>query len=142
ANDTISALIALDASITLASVRGQRTVRLADFYPGFRQTLLQPDELVTSIVIPKMKPSERGVFVKLGLRRAQAISVIHFAIVLDLEGEVIRNARVALGCLAPTVVRGPNTEALLIGQTLSPALCAEAGKVALTDVEPIGDVRG
>jgi carbon-monoxide dehydrogenase medium subunit len=95
ANDTISALIALDASLTLASAHGTRSVKLTEFYPGFRQTLLQPAELVTAITIPKLQATERGLFVKLGLRRAQAISVIHFAIVLDLDGDVVRSARVA-----------------------------------------------
>jgi carbon-monoxide dehydrogenase medium subunit len=142
ANDTISALIALDASLTLASAHGTRSVKLTEFYPGFRQTLLQPDELVTAITIPKLQATERGLFVKLGLRRAQAISVIHFAIVLDLDGDVVRSARVAYGCLAPTVVRGPNIEALLAGKTLTPEFCAEAGRIALTDVSPIGDIRG
>ncbi|MBA2468066.1 MAG: FAD binding domain-containing protein [Chloroflexia bacterium] len=142
ANDTISTLIALDAAITLASEVGQRTVKVADFYPGFRQTLLQPEELVTSISIPKLKPTERGLFVKLGLRRAQAISVIHFAIVVDMDEDVVRSARVAFGSLAPTVVRGGHIEAFLPGKTLTPAVCAEAGTIALADVSPIGDIRG
>lgn len=142
ANDTISALIALDASITLANVTGQRTVKVADFYPGFRQTLLQPGELVVSISIPKMKPTERGIFVKLGLRRAQAISVIHFAIIVDFDGEVVRSARVAFGCLAPTVIRGARIEAFLRDKALTPDVCIEAGAVSLEDVAPIGDIRG
>lgn len=142
ANDTISALIALDASITLANVTGQRTVKVADFYPGFRQTLLEPGELVTLTSIPKTKPTERGIFVKLGLRRAQAISVIHFAIVLDFEGEVVRSARVAFGCLAPTVIRGVQIEAFMLGKALTPDVCIEAGAVARGDVSPIGDIRG
>ncbi|MBA3275769.1 MAG: FAD binding domain-containing protein [Chloroflexia bacterium] len=142
ANDTISALIALDASLTLASESGSRTVKVDDFYPGFRQTVLQPDELVTSIVIPKLKPTERGLFVKLGLRRAQAISVIHFAIVVDFEGDVVRLARIAFGCLAPTVVRGLNVETFLRGRALTPEVRAEAGTIALEDVSPIGDIRG
>ncbi len=142
ANDTISALIALDASITLASLAGERTMKLADFYPGFRQTAMQPGEIVTSITIPKLRARERGIFVKLGLRRAQAISVIHFAIVIDFDGDVVRSARVAFGCLAPTVVRGKRVEAFLTGKALTPEICSEAGAVALTDVSPIGDIRG
>lgn len=142
ANDTISALTALDASIRLASLAGERTVKLADFYPGFRQTAMQPGEIVTSISIPKLKPTERGLFVKLGLRRAQAISVIHFAIVIDLDGELVRSSRVAFGCLAPTVVRGTRLEAFLAGKPLTPDVCREAGTVAQADVSPIGDIRG
>jgi carbon-monoxide dehydrogenase medium subunit len=142
ANDTISALMALDAVVTLASVRGTRQVRIAEFYPGFRQTVVQPDELVTSILIPKPEPGERGLFVKLGLRRAQAISVIHFAIVAAFDGDVVRSARVAFGCLAPTVVRGAATEVWLTGKVLSTEVCAEAGRIALEDVAPIDDIRG
>jgi carbon-monoxide dehydrogenase medium subunit len=142
ANDTITALIALDASIALASIRGARQVKLSAFYPGFRQTVMQPDELLLGITIPKMRRGERGLFVKLGLRQAQAISVIHFAIVLDFDGDLIGAARIAYGCLAPTVVRGPNTESYLTGKQLTSEVCAEAGRIALSDVSPIGDIRG
>jgi len=142
ANDTISALIAMDASITLANLNGQRTVKLIEFYPGFRQTLLQPDELVISISVPKLASTQRGLFVKLGLRRAQAISVIHVAIVVDFDGEVVSSARVALGCLAPTVVRGTQIEAYLQGKVLTPDVRREAGRVALNDISAIDDIRG
>lgn len=142
ANDTISALIALDASVTLANLAGQRTVKLIDFYPGFRQTLLQPDQLVVSISVPKVAVTGRGLFVKLGLRRAQAISVIHIAIVLDFNGDVVSSARVALGCLAPTVVRGAKIEGYLRDKALTPAVCLAAGGIALEDVRPIDDIRG
>jgi carbon-monoxide dehydrogenase medium subunit len=142
ANDTISALMALDAVVTLTSLEGERRVRIAEFYPGFRQTVVQPDELVTSILIPRPEPGERGLFVKLGLRRAQAISVVHFAIVANFDGDVVRSARVDFGCLAPTVVRGAATEAWLAGKELTPEVCAEAGRIALEDVSPIDDIRG
>jgi len=142
ANDTISALLALDAQLVLASIHGERVVPIADFYAGFRATVLQPDELIREIRIPRLTPTHRGLFVKLGLRRAQAISVIHIAMVLEFDGEVVTDARVALGCLAPTVIRGLGIETYLKGKTLSPEVCAEAGRVVCDDVSPIGDVRG
>ncbi|HEU0164818.1 MAG TPA: FAD binding domain-containing protein, partial [Thermomicrobiales bacterium] len=142
ANDTISALIALDADVMLASVDGERVVPIRDFYPGFRQTALRPDELVRAIRIPRMSARERGVFVKLGLRRAQAISVLHFAIVLDLDGDHVRSARVALGCLAPTVVRGARIEEFLTGRRLTVDACGAAGAIVQDDVAPIDDLRG
>ena len=142
ANDTISALMALDASLVLASVRGERLVPIREFYSGFRQTVLQPDELIREIRVPRLMASQRGSFVKLGLRRAQAISVIHFAIVLGWTGDIVTEARVAFGCLAPTVVRGSRVEAFLTGKHLTPHVCAEAGRIALEDVSPIGDIRG
>src|SRR5689334_16224965 len=105
ANDTIPPLLALGAELVLASAIGERVVPLSEFYPGFRRTVLRPDELIREIRVPALPPTARGLFVKLGLRRAQAISVIDVAFVVDFDGEVVGEARLALGCVAPTVVR-------------------------------------
>ncbi len=141
ANDTITPLVALDTELVLASVRGERTVPLRDFYLGFRRTALAPDELVRAIRAPAMSPHQRGRFVKLGLRRAQAISVIDLAIVLTLEGDRVSDARIALGALAPTIVRAEAAEAALNGQPLSPEVCQRAAARAEEAVSPIDDVR-
>jgi len=143
ANDTIAPLIALDAEIVLASTRGDRTLALTDFYTGFRTTQLQPDELVREIRFRALGATRRGIFLKLGLRRAQAISVIDIALVIALDANgVVTEARIALGCLAPTVVRAFAAERYLTGKRLGAATCAEAGRVACDDAAPIGDVRG
>ena len=105
ANDTITPLVALDAEIVLTSARGERVLPLDDFYLGVRRTALAPDELVREIRFPAMRENQRGRFVKLGLRRAQAISVIDAAIVLTFDGNTVTEARIALGSLAPTIVR-------------------------------------
>jgi xanthine dehydrogenase iron-sulfur cluster and FAD-binding subunit A len=141
ANDTITPLIALGADLVLADHAGERVVPLADFYTGFRRTVLRPDQLVREIRVKALTPDQHGIFLKLGLRRAQAISVINLAIVLSFDGDVVREARVALGCLAPTIVRAPSVEAFLVGKRLGPAVCAEAGRLACADVAPIGDLR-
>ncbi|MFO7170203.1 MAG: FAD binding domain-containing protein [Chloroflexota bacterium] len=151
ANDTIAPLLALDAELVLASLDGERTVRLADFYPGFRQTALRPDELVREIRFRALRPDQRGLFLKLGLRRAQAISVINIALVVTFDSAsggdagqppAVKEARVALGALAPTVIRAPSVEAFLAGKRLDPEVCAEAGRLACADARPIDDVRG
>jgi xanthine dehydrogenase iron-sulfur cluster and FAD-binding subunit A len=142
ANDTIAPLIALDASLVLASLAGERVVPLRDFYQGVRRTVLQPGEIVREIRIPALRPDQRGLFLKLGLRRAQAISVIDAAIVLTLDGEIVTDARITLGCLAPTIVRATTVEDFLRGKRLDPDVRERAGLLARQDARPIDDIRG
>ena len=143
ANDTITPLIALEAEVTLTSAAGERAMKLADFYRGFRQTVLRPNELLREIRIPPMGADQRGLFLKLGLRRAQAISVVDAAVTvrLDSQGRV-SDARVALGSVAATIVRAPAAEAYLNGKRLTEETVAEAGRLASASVRPIDDVRG
>jgi xanthine dehydrogenase iron-sulfur cluster and FAD-binding subunit A len=143
ANDTISPLIALDAHLALLSRGGERVLPLEQFYLGVRRTALQTDELVREIRFAPLSPAQRGAFVKLGLRRAQAISVINLAVVITLDpSAVVVAARIALGCVAPTVVRARETEQFLVGRRLSAAVCREAGRLACDEVRPITDLRG
>jgi carbon-monoxide dehydrogenase medium subunit len=141
ANDTITPLIALGADLVLVSRAGERVVSVADFYQGFRRTVLGSNELVREIRVRPLAPDQRGIFLKLGLRRAQAISVINLAIVVNFAGDLVGEARVSLGCLAPTIVRSPSVEAFLIGKRLDAAVRTEAGRLACLDVSPIGDLR-
>lgn len=142
ANDTITPLLALDAEIELLSKRGSRVVPLRDFYPGFRRTVVQPDELVREIRIPALAANQRGIFLKLGLRQAQAIAVINVAIVLTLAGSCVSVASITLGCLAPTIIHAGHVEAYIQGKELTPEVCMQAGQLASQDVAPIDDLRG
>src|SRR5512141_454589 len=96
ANDTITPLMALGASVTLQSVKGTRTVALKDFYKGVRKTVMQPDEMLVDISFPTMSTSARGTFIKLALRRAQAISLVDVAIILDLDVDTVKSASITL----------------------------------------------
>jgi len=146
ANDTISALMALDAEIVLSSWSdgsiAHRTVSISDFFTGFRTTAIEPAELISTITVPMLAPSARGVWAKLGLRKAQAISVVHGAVVVDLDDDgVVTNARLSLGSVAPTVVRVPQVEQLLVGQPLTEQVVSQAAELAASDVQPIDDGR-
>jgi len=155
ANDTITPLWAMDATVILASRdRGERTLPFDRFFLGVRRTALQPDEMLLRINVPALKPTERGTFLKLGLRQAQAISVVNVAVVLDIRDWVLENpsipntqypvsrARIALGSVAPTIVRAAEAEAYLAGKPLTDDVIAAAAELAVAAAHPISDVRG
>jgi xanthine dehydrogenase iron-sulfur cluster and FAD-binding subunit A len=142
ANDTITPLMALDASVTLTSISSERTLPLSEFYTGVRKTVMQPNELLTAISFPALAENQRGMFIKLGLRRAQAISVINVAVVLDFDGETITRAVITLGSVAPTIIRVQDAEAALIGKKLTPDVISDAARLAAATPKPIDDIRG
>lgn len=141
ANDTITPLMALNAEVVLVSSTGERCISLHDFYQGVRRTRLKPDELLREIRIPALSSNQRGLFLKLGLRQAQAIAVINLAFVLTFEQDIVSEARITLGCLAPTIVHAKTVEAYLKGVRLEDEICREAGSLAIQDVSPIDDIR-
>jgi len=142
ANDTISALSVLRATITLRSQQGQRQVPLSDFYTGVRRTVMQANELLTDISFAPLQASQRGIFVKFGLRRAQAISVVHVALLLDVEGDKVKEARIALGSVAPTIIGASSAQSYLVGKRLEDEVIQEAARLAAADARPIDDIRG
>ncbi len=142
ANDTITPLMALGAWVELASVRGTRRVPLQEFYAGVRRTVLRPDEMLVDIAFPAQTKTQRGTFLKLGLRRAQAISVVNAAVVLDLEAATVKSAVITLGAVAPTILRAPEAEAYLAGRELTEDVIARAGELAAEAARPIDDIRG
>jgi len=142
ANDTITPLMALGASVTLQSVNGTRTIKLKDFYTGVRKTVMQPDEMLVDISFPAMKPTQRGTFIKLALRRAQAISIIDAAIILNLESDSVTSASITLGAVAPTIIHAPDAEKYLAGKKLTDDVIAEAARFTMNSCKPIDDIRG
>ncbi len=146
ANDSIVPLLALDAQITLHSAaRGARTLPLSQFLTGFRKTALADDEILTRIAFRALTPQQPGTFIKLGLRRAQAISVLSVAVIVETAGDPahtpVQQARISLGAVAPTIVRATAAEAYLLGKVLDDAVIGEASRLALGAADPIGDVR-
>jgi xanthine dehydrogenase iron-sulfur cluster and FAD-binding subunit A len=128
--------------VELASVNGQRRVALKDFYTGVRKTVMRADEVLVDIAFPAMKTSQRGAFVKTGLRRAQAISVVNAAVILDLERGRVKSAAITLGAVAPTIIHASQAEAWLTGKTLNAEIIAEAALLAQQEARPIDDLRG
>ncbi len=142
ANDTITPLMALGAWVELASAKGRRRVALRDFYMGVRKTVMQADEVLVDIAFPAMRNTQRGAFIKTGLRRAQAISVVNAAVILDLERGRVKTAVITLGAVAPTIIHAPQAEAWLRDKELNAETIAEAARLAQQEARPIDDLRG
>jgi len=143
ANDTITALRALHARVTLRSERGRRIVHLENFYTGVRRTVMHADEMIVDIAFPPLDEGQVGVYLKLGLRRVLAIAVTNVALTLTLDGEAtVTRATIALGSVAPTIICVPEAEAILIGKPLTEESIAQAAKLAAQSAHPIDDVRG
>ena len=129
AGDTLPVLAVSDATLVLGSARGERRVPFNSFYTGYRKSVLRADELILAIEIPRL--AGRPWFRKVGTRAAQAISKVVMAAVRS------ERPRVALGSVAPTVMRLPETEAVLAaGSTI-----AEARRVLEAEIRPIDDLR-
>jgi xanthine dehydrogenase iron-sulfur cluster and FAD-binding subunit A len=142
ANDTITPLMALNASVTLQSLQRTRTVALKDFYKGVRKTVMQPDEMLVDISFPAMRATARGTFLKLALRRAQAISVVDVAVILDLVEESVKSASITLGSVTPVIIHAEDAEKYLAGKPLTDEVFAAAARLAMAASHPIDDVRG
>jgi carbon-monoxide dehydrogenase small subunit/xanthine dehydrogenase small subunit len=138
AGDTIPPLYTADARVEVVSVSDRRDVMISDFFLGPRQTVLAPDELIVAVRIPK-RAGVRGAFLRLGQRQAQAISKVSVAVAMTFRGGQPEWARVALGAVAPTVIRAPETErALLAGGYEGLRRAMEAVR---NEVRPIDDIR-
>ena len=142
ANDTITPLMALGGWVELQSVRGIRRVSMQDFYAGVRKTVMQPDEMLVDIAFPALKTGQKGTFIKHALRRAQAISVINLAIVLEMNADTVQKAVITLGSVAPTIIHAKAAETYLAGKPLSDEIIIEAARLAAEAARPIDDIRG
>jgi len=139
AADGIPCLLALDASVELASAAGRRVLPLRDFLLGPRRTARRPDELALGLRIPVPTLPARATFEKLGARRYLVISIAMVAAVAEFspDGRIAR-ARIAVGACGPVATRLPALEAALAGQFPDPALVMQAHLAPLT---PIDDIR-
>ncbi|MBL6966320.1 MAG: FAD binding domain-containing protein [Anaerolineales bacterium] len=142
ANDTITPLMALGAQVTLRSAAGERVVPLSEFYLGVRKNVMQTNEMLVDIAFPAMAENQRGTFLKLGLRRSQAISVVDVAVMLTFEEDTVSDAAITLGAVAPTIIHARSAEAYLKGKPLSGETIEAAARLTMNDSRPIDDIRG
>lgn len=140
AADSAPCLLVYDASVTLKSKTGERTVPLTDFFLAPGKTVMRPDELLTFIHMPVPAPNTGGAFIKIS-RVAADISQVCAAVKIVREGNTVRDARIALGSVAPIPFRAVQAKAALVGETFTPELAEYVGRVASQEIKPIDDVR-
>ncbi|HEX8472553.1 MAG TPA: xanthine dehydrogenase family protein subunit M [Pyrinomonadaceae bacterium] len=143
AADSPPALLVYDAQIELVSAaRGSRLVEYKDFHTGYKQTLMRPDELISRIRLPRTQENARQHYYrKVGTRKAQAISKVCFAATARVEGRLLEDVRIALGSVAPTVVRCEKTEAILRNSEIDEQAISAAQDELSREVVPIDDLR-
>ncbi len=142
AADSIPCLYALEAEVVVCSLAGERIIPIAKFHQGYRKIDLQPGELIVEIRFPTRQADSGAAFVKFGLRQSQAISVVNVAVQLRLSNGLIEDSKVALGAVAPTIIRSLSVEQVLSGQIPSEELFELAAEAARKDARPIDDIRG
>jgi CO/xanthine dehydrogenase FAD-binding subunit len=141
AADTPPALLAYDASLELISASGTRRVAYSEFHHGYKQMDLAPGELIARVILPSRLGNGRDCYRKVGTRRAQAISKVCLAASIRMDGDVVADVRIALGSVAPTVIRARGAEEAVRERPLTPSGIAAAERALAAEIAPIDDIR-
>lgn len=141
-SDTAPALVALDAEFHIAGPSGERTVPASEFFQlprvdASRENVLSKDEVLTAVRLPAARPGTRSTYHKILDREAWTHAVVSAAIVLEMDRQTCRSARVVLGGVAPIPWRLPKVEAMLAGKRITPELAAQAGEAAIEGAHPL-----
>ena len=141
AADSPPALLVYDAELELISAGGTRRLAYAGFHSGYKKMNLRPDELIARIVLPRGRAGWKSYYRKVGTRRAQAISKVCMAAALKVADGEITDVRLALGSVAPKVIRATATENVLRGKRLDSTAIAAARISLASEIVPIDDMR-
>ena len=137
-------LIALGATVKATSATGSRVIPIDGFFTDYYETVLNPDEIITELFVPKLPPNSGAAYLKFLPRTADDYATVSAAAVLTLDKskKTISDVRIALGSVGTTPIRATAAEAVLRGQPLKPEAFAEAGEKAKEAVDPVSDFRG
>jgi len=143
AADTAAPLMVLGAETIIQGAQGERKKPVVDFFTGPGETVLEPDEVLTTITLPKIKGKGAGLYLKLGRRNAMEIAIVGVAVYVILEpsNKSIRDIRIAISSAAPKPLRVYEAESILKGQSPEKQLIEEAASIVSRTSDPITDVR-
>jgi xanthine dehydrogenase YagS FAD-binding subunit len=141
-SDTAPALVALDAEFHIAGPSGERVLPASEFFQlprvdAARENVLGKDEILSAIQLPAARPGVRSTYHKVLDREAWTHAVVSAAIVLEMDRQICRGARIVLGGVAPIPWRLPKVEAMLVGQRITPELAAKAGEASIEGARPL-----
>ncbi|HYL85549.1 MAG TPA: FAD binding domain-containing protein [Candidatus Angelobacter sp.] len=141
AADSLPALLVYDAELLLISARGERHVPYSGFHLAYRKTQLAPDELLLAVCLKRQFSGYYAHAQKVGARNAQAIAKVCLAALGRLENGVVEDIRLAMGSVAPVPLRLHETERIVEGKRIDPAMVRAAAKIAAMEIRPIDDIR-
>ncbi len=143
AGETHTPLVALGAEVIMESKRGERRVKIEDFILGNRKNVLESDEMVTKVFIPKPQAHSRSEYGHIGLRNAMEIdcAIMTVNIVLEEDKKTIKDVKMVMGSVAPTPLISEKAPELLIGKELNDELIEKVAEAAQSEAKPITDIR-
>jgi CO/xanthine dehydrogenase FAD-binding subunit len=139
--DTAPPLLVLGAKVKIVGVDGEKVVPLEDFFTGPGQTILGSNHLFTEIQIPNLLPHSGGVYLKQTRSQGADLALVGVAVLVVMEGKIIRDVKIALGAVAPTPIRAKKAEEILKGKKLDDPILEACSRAAVNEAKPIDDVR-
>jgi len=142
--DPPPSFIALGARVALASASGKRTLPVEEFFRDYYESIIQPGEILTEVIVPSRTPNSGTSYIKFLPRTADDYATVGVAVLLTLgeDGGTCEDVKIGLGSLGTTPLRARQTEAVLRGQPMTPALMRQAAEVVEGEVDPLDDFRG
>ncbi|MCH7801279.1 MAG: FAD binding domain-containing protein, partial [Chloroflexi bacterium] len=135
-------LMTLGASVRLVSASGERTVPVEQLFEDYYETAIEPDEILTELVVPVPSKGSRSVYTKFLPRTADDYATVGVAVIARMDGEAVQELSVALGAVGATPIRAGAVESALVGQSATAANVADAAQEVAGLVDPLDDFRG
>jgi carbon-monoxide dehydrogenase medium subunit len=140
--DMAPPLIVLDAEAKILGSKGERTIKLENFFLGPSQTSLDDDEILLEIYVPEIDSSVRTIYEKFTLRDAMDIATVGVAVSLKQKDGLCEAVKISLGAVGPTPIRARQSEEVLLGEKIGETVIKKASKTASEEAKPIDDIRG
>ena len=141
ATDPPSCLMALDASVVLSSIRGERVVAISDFFIDYYTTALAPDEILAEIRVPR-PTFDIGYHARFHRTAAEHRPLVNLAMTIKRDQDILRDVRIVVGASTTVPTRVKKAEAFLVGKVVTVPIALQTAEIVAEGIEPISDIRG